>query len=413
MTINGIIAQLAEEAAFLHVRRTSAVDAPHYSLGDLARLDERLEAQIDGLRVAGDPAWDICKESLDDEEWVFVAAVLAFENGSDTRMREVMEAVGHDRYKSRLLISAMGWTNYQQAKPQIQWFLASDSPWQRYLAIAASAIHRRDPGHHLEQAACDGDSQLKARALRAYGELGRSRELNPSQLRDALRANDAGVRFSAAWSAALAGSSEATEVLQGFVVTDSPYREKALDMLLRRMELGAALSWQKRLGQSADTIRLAAIGAGVIGDRTLVPWLIEHMETATAARAAGAAFTMITGADIAIQALQGAPPEGFADGPSDDSEDDDASIDADEDLPWPSAELCAAWWDRHEGDFPGGTRFLLGKPVSPDQLRQVLKTGYQRQRAAAALELALLDPRQPLIEVRAPGFRQASWMEYQ
>ena len=33
-------------------------------------------------------------------------------------------------------------------------------------------------------------------------------------------------------------------------------------------------------------------------------------------------------------------------------------------------------------------------------------TGYQRQRAAAALELAILKPGRPLFEVRAPGWRQ-------
>ena len=36
----------------------------------------------------------------------------------------------------------------------------------------------------------------------------------------------------------------------------------------------------------------------------------------------------------------------------------------------------------------------------------VLRNGRQRQRAAAALELALQQPGQPLFEVRAPGFRQ-------
>ena len=34
------------------------------------------------------------------------------------------------------------------------------------------------------------------------------------------------------------------------------------------------------------------------------------------------------------------------------------------------------------------------------------RIGRQRQRAAAALELAIRQPSQPLFEVRAPGFRQ-------
>ena len=43
--------------------------------------------------------------------------------------------------------------------------------------------------------------------------------------------------------------------------------------------------------------------------------------------------------------------------------------------------------------------------MSPDWLQDVLRNGRQRQRAAAALELALQQPGQPLFEVRAPGFR--------
>jgi hypothetical protein len=38
--------------------------------------------------------------------------------------------------------------------------------------------------------------------------------------------------------------------------------------------------------------------------------------------------------------------------------------------------------------------------------QDVLRNGMQRQRAAAALELAMWQPSQPLFEVRAPGFRQ-------
>jgi hypothetical protein len=44
-------------------------------------------------------------------------------------------------------------------------------------------------------------------------------------------------------------------------------------------------------------------------------------------------------------------------------------------------------------------------PSRKEPIRQVLKTGRQRQRAAA-LELALLQPGRPLFEVRASGFRQ-------
>jgi uncharacterized protein (TIGR02270 family) len=81
-------------------------------------------------------------------------------------------------------------------------------------------------------------------------------------------------------------------------------------------------------------------------------------------------------------------------------------MDPDEDLPWPKPEAIHIWWRNHQKQYRAGTRYLLGQPMSPDWLQDVLRNGRQRQRAAAALELAMRQPGQPLFEVRAPGFRQ-------
>ena len=66
--IADIISQHAEEASFLWLLRDNAVRDPHYSLEDLAELDERVEAHVDGLRIAGEAGWEICKEQLTWEE---------------------------------------------------------------------------------------------------------------------------------------------------------------------------------------------------------------------------------------------------------------------------------------------------------------------------------------------------------
>ena len=323
----------------------------------------------------------------------------------------VMAATGDNRGKTRVLISALGWLTYEQAKPHIEKFLADESSFNRYIGIATSAIHRHDPGVHLDQALCDVYPLLIARALRAYGELGRSIKLNPFSLRENLADYDDNIRFSTALSATRTDNCEAIEVLKKFVVPDSPYKEKALNSALRRMELTVALSWQKDLADSPDTIRLAIIGAGIIGDPALVPWLMEQMRSPIFARVAGEAFTMITGIDNDLEELKGQRPEGFEAGANDDPQDENAAMDADENLPWPNTELIAAWWDKNKGSFQSGARLLLGKPISDNHLRHVLKTGLQRQRAAAALELAIMHPGQPLFEVRAPASRQIKELE--
>jgi hypothetical protein len=66
--IASIISQYAEESAFLWLLRNNAVHAPHYALKNLAKLDDRIEAHPDGLRVAGDSGGEFCKEGLHHED---------------------------------------------------------------------------------------------------------------------------------------------------------------------------------------------------------------------------------------------------------------------------------------------------------------------------------------------------------
>ena len=115
---------------------------------------------------------------------------------------------------------------------------------------------------------------------------------------------------------------------------------------------------------------------------------------------------MITGVDIAYEDLGGEKPEGFDSGPTEDPNDENVEMDPDENLPWPDPPLIQKWWSNHRQNFQNGTRYLIGKPITEEWLQQVLRVGRQRQRTAAALELVLKRPGQPLFEVRAPGFRQ-------
>jgi hypothetical protein len=83
----------AEDAAFLWLTRDNAVRAPHYSLKDLVKLDDRVEAHIDGLRVAGDDGWALALEQLKHPEAgeYFAAMVLALESGRKERIAAVLE----------------------------------------------------------------------------------------------------------------------------------------------------------------------------------------------------------------------------------------------------------------------------------------------------------------------------------
>jgi uncharacterized protein (TIGR02270 family) len=139
--ITEIVSQHAEESAFLWLLRDSAVYEPHYKLSDLAKLDDRVEAHIDGLRIAGDEGWKICRENFGFEEGgeVFATSVLAFESGIKERVKLVFEAVGEDDELSRGVISALGWLPYEKIEKYAFDLMKSEIPALRRIKLAACA----------------------------------------------------------------------------------------------------------------------------------------------------------------------------------------------------------------------------------------------------------------------------------
>lgn len=405
--IGTLVSQYADGAPFLWLLRDAAVGEPHFDLADLAELDDRLEAHLDGLRIAGDAGWEACKEELAWEEpgEIFTVAHIAFERSDDVgRIQEVLEAAKSTVECERGLVSALGWIPYDTVEARVEQLVGASAPELRRLGIGAMAAHRRDPGDRLSEGLTDEDTLLRARALKAAGQLGRA-DLLPA-IRDHLKDDDPLCSLWASWSAALVGEAAAVGPLKNITVSDSEYRQLAMDMAMRRMGHADALAWQSELAQTEETMRLAVIGAGVIGDPTAVPWLLERMAVPELARVAGEAFTMMTGVDLVYDDLEREEPEGFEAGPTENPEDEDVAMDPDEDLPWPDSALIGDWWNQNKNNFPPGKRYLIGKPQAEEWLNEVLRTGRQRQRAAAALELAILHPEKPLFEVRAPGFRQ-------
>lgn len=401
-----IVTQHAEEAAFHWLLRDRAVRAPHYSLRRLNILDTRLDAHLDGLRIAGDAGWELCREQLAWKEAgeVFTGALLALEAGDETRLAEVLAVGTQDPELARGAVSALGWVERGQAEPHVEKLAASENAIARLIAVGAWGVQRVDPPGGLARFMEDADPIVRVRSYRAAGELGQ-RELL-SALRSALgEANDA-CRFWAAWSAALLGEQRGTAELRSFAESRSLFATRAALVAARAMSHEEALEWQRALAADGRHRRTAVQVASAIGDPVLVPWLLEQMEEPAVARVAGEAFTTITDIDLAYHDLDGEWPEGFQAGPTEDASDENVAMDEDEDLPFPDAGLVGAWWAKNDRAYRFGTRYLLGKAIHEESLREALRAGRQRQRAAAALELVLRHPGTPLFEVRARADRQ-------
>lgn len=405
--VDAIVEQHASEAAFLWSLRERALRDPHYDLDDLGRLDERMEAHLDGLDLGGDAAWKICKAALSAEEpgEVFAASVVATSRGDIRGIAHVLDVGCGTPELRRGMTSALGWLPFETVNRILPGLLDSACPpvLQR-LGISACALHRRDPGYPLDDALRSDDKDLRERAMRAAGELGRGNVANA--MRPELRSEDDACRFSAAWSLSLLGVDEAVPILWDFAARGGRFARRACSVALRRTDASTAAAWVRGLESFEGTRRLSVIAAGMRGDPESVPWLLQCMETPELARVAAESFTMITGANFAEERLSAKPPADWSPGPNDDPEDEDVETDPDENLPWPHAGFVSAWWAKNRKKLAPRTRHLLGRPIAEPWLQQVLRRGYQRQREAAALELALLAPSKSMFEVRAPARRQ-------
>ena len=408
--IENVVAQHAEEAAILWILRDYAVRAPHYDLGDIAELEDRVESHLEGLRIAGDAGWELLAESLTHNEpgEVFAAGVMALDAGDPGRLATVINAAEAVPESARGLVSALGWVERKRLAGIVRDMLTHGAPFMRMLGIAACAVHRADPGQALVDGVGDPDHLLRARALRSAGMLKRV-DLLPAVAR-AYGDEDESCRFWAAWSGAMMKDANAIARLRAFARPGSPYAARAFEVALRAMDPTAAVEWLKAIGKHQELRRLLIIGSGIVGNPVSVHWLIRQMTDPEHARVAAEAVAMITGVDIAEADLEGEWPEGFEAGPSEDPEDEDVEMDPDEDLPWPEPAAVDAWWDANKGRFKSGQRYLLGVPVAPKPLQQVLRTGTQRQRYSAAMEIALSAPDAPLFETRAPGKRQQAML---
>lgn len=409
--VPNVIQQHVEESAVLRGVRSILVRAPHVKLHHLRRLDDRLAAHLDGISIAGEYGRSVCIASLEDPDKgrIFTAAVRAIEDGDAAALHRLLALAEAMPELWPGLLSAAGWVSASFLQGTVRDWLASPGGFQRELGISACAMHRVDPGDALEKTLHDPDTRARARALRCAGESGRRELLAPCLA--AADDQDPGCRLWAARSAVLLGDRDSgIEVLDYLAAHDMAARPYALPLLLKLAEPERANALLKPLARDPASIRLLIKGSGASGDISYVPWLIKQMDDLALARLAGDAFSLITGADLALQDLERKPPADMESGPNDDPGDDDVAMDEDDGLPWPDPAKLQAWWQDRQSRFTPGRRYFMGEPVTIAHCKHVLHEGYQRQRIAASEYLCLLQPGTSLFPTSAPAWRQERWL---
>jgi len=388
-----IYEQYVSEASFLWVMRSIAVNQPHYKVVDIKRIEARVQAHLTGLMTSMDMAWPLCEEALEQHSpgEVFTAAIIAFKSHDRLKIQKVVEAGLVSHASTKALLSAIAWLPSEISHPWIQRFLVSKHIDHRYLAIFLCSMRRENPGDFLtkflQSDDCLQHEKLQVRCLRLIGELKRH-DLVPA-LNRALQSDNESIAFWAAWSAILLGNKDLVQKMESHLFRESIYHDRALDVAFRVLPVSEARSWITQLAADPQHTRSVIKATGILGDLQAVNWLIEKMKDIAYARLAGEAFSQITGLNLEQNELQAMPPQNYVPMPNDDASDTQVAMEEDENLLWPNAALVAASWEQSSHQFIKGQRYLLGKEINASNVSHHLQQAYQRQRHAAAMELAV------------------------
>jgi len=196
--------------------------------------------------------------------------------------------------------------------------------------------------------------------------------------------------------------------LQPYIINPGPYQNAAIEIAFRVLAVQEAHQWINTLAKNPEQIRYVIKATMALGDAQAIAWLIAQMRVPPLARLAGEAFTTITGIDIEKHKLiLEKRPNLINEIPNDNPDDDNVEMDEDDNLPFPDIDKVLVMWQKNQSHYLPGQRYFMGKPIdktSREHLQQVYALGSQRQRQAAALELALLDPQQFLLNPAAKEF---------
>lgn len=401
-----IYEQYVDDAAFLWILRSVAIENPHYKASDILELEQRIEAPLDGLMNSLQPGWDACEIALELQEpgEVFTAMVIAMRSHEAEKIKMAVEVGLANELATPGLISAMGWLPAEIANPWLERFLKGKEMEHKYLGVASCSIRRTDPGeiltNILQRDDCLQHEKLYARALRLVGEL-RRQDCMPA-INAAMKTDSENVRFWALWSAILLGHRACIDDLQPFVFKAGPHQNRAIQLAFRVLSIEQARKWVSRLSEDEGQVRAVIKAIGVLGDPHAINWLIDKMQEPKLAKLAGESFTCITGVDLEKQHLQIDEADDYFTVSDDEMDDDDTdlNLDEDENLPYPDAGKVAAIWRDRGQNFIVGRRYFMGQPITSELLKNKLASGTQRQRHASALELALNEDGVPLPNTR-------------
>jgi uncharacterized protein (TIGR02270 family) len=404
MILIDILQEHLEEADFLFHQRENALSDRAYDLGDLAELEERLLAHLDGLVLGGKEAWEILAPKLAEGELgeVFAAGFVALESGDAARIDLVQKAfAGAEAAVLDGIRHALRHTVSPKAEEIGRAFLSAEKGAVRAAAIDVLSFRRIPIDAKPLRSALNGKDPLAvAAAVQAAGRL-RIAELK-SEVETALENDSPEVRREAMGAGLLLKSEKALGRARKSVTSKSEEAGDALILLglAGHPEDGSLLV--QNLGE-AKLVRAAVIALGLSGRVAAINPLIRLTADPKLSRLAGEAIRTVTGVDLKEKKLTApAPPQPEAAL----NDDEEVPDDPDAGLPFPDAKKLEGWWKESASRFDKKNRYRSGRPHGREALIEILRNGPLPERRHAAFDLSIINPAAPLLETAAFAGRQ-------
>jgi len=357
--IPDILETHVEEAAFLWGRRANALRSPRYTMREFAMLEERIDAHTQGMLAVGERLIPFVDESLGggDRDAALAAAFALLRLGTVAAGRAVLsafeDAAGPTLDGLRL---ALCLAPAVPAFPQLQSLTRSAPPPTAAAASEVLAFHfgTAPAPAMLGKLLTAEDPAVRRSGWRIVSYF--ASPVEPATYAAAFRDDDLTLRVAAATAAAWSALPGLLPVLRRTASDPAPEHLDQFHILAV-------------LGSEADLPLLTALGTaetlgpgrfrllGAFGHPAAVPTLLAAMSSPDpeTAAAAGAAFTKITGQDVASdrRATVGkdAPQDPF-----------DAEF-ADE-VTLPDPERAGAHWEKVQPTLARASRVCRGFDVS-------------------------------------------------
>jgi len=361
-----------EELQFLWGQREFALRSPLYTLPKFLALEQRIEAHVQGLLVAGVDLIQIVEQGLvsEDASTSFAAAYALLRLENETATLAVIQAFsaaqGEQMYGLR---QALSLARMEQIMPSLPFLFFSTAPPTIAAAADVLACHGAlpPPGLTIDTLLQDADSAVRETGWRVVANSGLP--VDPKLYAAAMRDEAPAVRqaglMAAAWTAVPGALLIARQIAASPTLDD-----------LHALELLAILGTTDDLQRVIAIAKLKELGparfklVGTFGHPGLMELLIAELSNPDPeiAAAAGAAFSKMTGQEIDSKDRATLPPP-------DGGQADDFEQEFLDEVTLPDPKLARAHWDKVKSRFTRATRLCRGfdfsRGASPETVTMV------------------------------------------